>query len=57
MDYDTVFTIEHHGSKGWQVISTHNSLHDAITAYRRCLLSDYGAYRLTSPINVEATYQ
>lgn len=48
-DFSKVFTIEMLGPKGWEVIGTFISLTLAVNAYRKCLLRDYEAYRLTSP--------
>lgn len=50
-DFSKVFTIEHHGSKGWEVIGTYNTYPHAIESLTRFISTDrdYGAYRLTTP--------
>ena len=47
--FEKYFTIEHLGSKGWEVVWTCNSIVDAIERFRGYLSSDLEAYRLTSP--------
>ena len=52
MDYDTVYTIEFNGDKGWEVWQTYTGLTEAINEFRACLLGHGVApaqWRLTTP--------
>lgn len=52
-NFDSVYTIELNGTKGWEVISCFTSLNTAINSFRNYLLNDPGQYRLTSTKLVE----
>jgi len=48
-DFSKVFTIEVYTSKGWEVVSTHNGLNEAINRFRQECLKSTDPVRLTTP--------
>lgn len=49
-NYDSVYTVEFNGSKGWEVAETFVGLTDAINAFRGLVLQDTEvSWRLTTP--------